>query len=76
MKDNSSPIFQTERYSMFQETEILKDKTSISGRDTEEPIRDGESSMKIKKLRKRPRECMEIMDSTSIEHSTLDQDSQ
>jgi hypothetical protein len=76
MKDNSSPTSKTERYSMFQETEILKDKTFISGRDTEEPIRDGELSILIKPLRKRQRDSTLTLDSMLEEHSTSDQECQ
>jgi hypothetical protein len=75
MKDNSSQISKTKRYLMFLETEILKDKMFTSGRDMEVQTRDGELSMKLKKLRKELKEWVD-MDSESVDHSTSDQDSQ
>jgi hypothetical protein len=52
MKDNSSPISETERLWMSQETEMLKDKMFISGRDMVEETRDGELSIMTDRLRK------------------------
>jgi hypothetical protein len=76
MKDHSSPISRTERFSMFQLTEMLKDKRFMLGRDTEELTRDGELSMLTNHPRKDPRDMIKNTDSTLTEHSTSDQDSQ
>jgi hypothetical protein len=76
MKDNTSPISQTERSSISQETKIEKDKMFISGRDMVVQIRDGELSILINQPRKRLREFSETSDSMSADHSTSDLDFQ
>jgi hypothetical protein len=48
MKEDSSLILTTTRFSMFLQTEIPKDKKFMSGRDTVEQTRDGELSMLTK----------------------------
>jgi hypothetical protein len=75
MKDNSSPALETKRYSMSQETKIVKDKTFMHGEDTEVPIRDGELFILTELERKRQRDSAH-MDSTLEEHSTSDQECQ
>jgi hypothetical protein len=76
MKEDSSRIFKTERSLMFMETEMKKEEMSLSGRDMEVPTRDGESSMLTKQERPKPRDLTETSDSTSIDHSTSDQECQ
>jgi hypothetical protein len=76
MKDNTSPISQTERSSISQETKTEKDKMFISGRDMVVQIRDGELSILINQPRKRLREFSETSDSMSADHSTSDLDFQ
>jgi len=76
MKDNSSPTSRTTRYSMSQETEILKCKMFMLGRDMEVQTRDGESSMLTNKRDKEEKDSTVTSDSISTEHSTSDQDFQ
>jgi hypothetical protein len=76
MKETSSPISKTGRYSMSQETEIEKCKMFIFGRDTVVLTRDGELSIMTKNLKRRLRVFTETSDSISTEPSILDQECQ
>jgi hypothetical protein len=75
MKEDSSPTSKIRRYSMSQETEMLKVKTFIFGRDMVVLTRDGRLSMLTKPQKRRPQVCLN-MDSTSEEYSTSDQECQ
>jgi hypothetical protein len=72
----TSSTFRTERFLMLREAVIQKDKKFLSGTDTTEPTRDGESSILIKLERTEPRVTTTNGASISADHSTSDQDSQ
>jgi hypothetical protein len=76
MKDNSSQISTTRRYSMSQETKTEKDKMFTSGRDTVVLTRDGRLSTLTRLKRKKLLDIMEATDSISTDNSISDQDSQ
>jgi len=76
MKVNTSSIGTIQRLLMSQEERILKDKQFGSGASTVEPTRDGRLSILTKLMTSPRKELMKSSDSTSIDHSTLFQDSQ
>jgi hypothetical protein len=76
MKDNTSSTSKTRRQSMSIKERMLKDKRLLSGRDTTEPIRDGESSILIKLLRNQQMDTAKNGASISTDYSTSDQDFQ
>jgi len=61
---------------MSSKIRTMKDKRLLFGRDIMDGIRDGELSILIKQRKKLLKDMIESMDSTSIEHSTSDQDFQ
>jgi hypothetical protein len=66
----------TIRHLMSIKVRMLKDKKLLSGRSTMVSTRDGELSIQIKQPRKLQRDTIKTSDSTSIDSSTSDQDSQ
>jgi hypothetical protein len=76
MRIHSSQTGITTRYLMFQEEKILKDKPFGSGRNTEEPTRDGQFSMLTRHQRQRLKDSTKNSASISTDHSTSDQDFQ
>jgi hypothetical protein len=61
---------------MYSKVKMLKDRISRFMEDTMEPIKDGRYSILTRRQRLKPRDSMKNLDSISIDHSTLDQDSQ
>jgi hypothetical protein len=61
---------------MFTKRRTLKEQNVLSIEDIMAGTRDGELSMLTQLRKKDPRDMIKSMDSTSIEHSTSDQDSQ
>ena len=76
MKINSSSTGRTAKFLMYQVQRMLKAKQLSSGRNTEEPTRDGKLSILMKLKSHKKRDFMVNSDSTSTDHSTLFQDFQ
>jgi hypothetical protein len=76
MKDNTSSTSTTRRHLMSMEEKMKKQERSLSGEDTTEPIRDGESSILIKLLRNQKLDTAKNGASISTDYSTSDQDFQ
>ena len=76
MNQNTSSIGATARYLMFQVERMLKDKQLSSGTSTMETTRNGKSSILTKPQRFQERDLMKNLDSTEIDHSISDPDSQ
>jgi hypothetical protein len=75
-KENTSLISKTRRQLMSIRTRILRDKRLSSGEDTMAGTKDGELSMLTKQRRKEVQDGIQDMDSTSIDHSSSDQNFQ
>jgi hypothetical protein len=61
---------------MYSKVKMLRDRISRFTEDITEQIRDGRYSILTRRQRLKPRDSMKNSDSISIDHSTLDQDSQ
>jgi hypothetical protein len=61
---------------MYSKVKMLRDRMSKYMEDTTEPTKDGRYSILTRKQRLKPRDSMKNLDSISIDHSTLDLDSQ
>jgi len=61
---------------MYSKVKMLKDRISKSTEDTTVPTKDGRFFILIRRQRLKPRDSMKNSDSTSIDHSILDQDFQ
>jgi hypothetical protein len=75
-KDNTSSTSKTRRQLMSSRIRMLKDKRLLSGRDTMDSTKDGELSILTRRVRAQPRVTTKTSDSTLVDHSTSDQDSE
>jgi hypothetical protein len=76
MKENSSQMLLTTEYLMLKVEKIKKHRMFLYGRDTEERIRDGRSSMLTKLDQPKRRELVKTSVSMSTDHSISDLDFQ
>jgi hypothetical protein len=73
---NTSLTFKTTKLLMSMVAKMMKQEKSLSGESTTEPTRDGRSFILIRLERLQLKDSTKTLYSTSIDHSTLSQDSQ